>query len=439
MRPVHAQVLWDALFADHHISPGESGLQFVEYLCLAMLIYVRADLLSKDNMGCLRRLMKYPPVENISLLVTSACSLRDPAKPPEIPQTPTPISFPPPAAPLPSPPAPPAHLFTPSPPSSRPPPPPSPPPAASAHPPLPSQAPPQSQGQALSQNRPPQSDGSNSDQRARWSATVDSVCSILESLQHSCGEAANRQKAAEAHLLLTALRSEFVSSSAQPAEMASFTTPPPATSVREPTVAASPPRVGRSPAKAPLPAFIGGQVVGARSVQRSEGDGVGVAPGGGVSEGSAPSSRVGAGDGLLRPGGGVVEVPKESDADRKEREKREKEEKERIDKVREEKEREEAIKAERRRAALGALLEPPSPAVGGLKSSIGEEGSSKGSSGGAVSTSAPEAEGATSPSSERLFKAKGRLQKESLFGDTDVSSWLTPAKTSAKSEGGLFD
>ncbi len=62
------QVLWDAFFADHHEN-GDShknaeaaGLELIEYLCVAMLMYVRADLLSRDNMGCLRRLMKYPPV-----------------------------------------------------------------------------------------------------------------------------------------------------------------------------------------------------------------------------------------------------------------------------------------------------------------------------------------------------------------------------------------
>lgn len=37
-------------------------------------------------------------------------------------------------------------------------------------------------------------------------------------------------------------------------------------------------------------------------------------------------------------------------------------------------------------------------------------------------------EAADSPASERLFKPKNKMQKESLFGDTDVSSWLTPKK-----------
>lgn len=72
------QVLWDAFFADHHERKGiqkheGAGLELVEFLCVAMLMYVRADLLSKDNMGCLRRLMKYPPVVCASLTCAFLC------------------------------------------------------------------------------------------------------------------------------------------------------------------------------------------------------------------------------------------------------------------------------------------------------------------------------------------------------------------------------
>jgi hypothetical protein len=78
-------VLWDAMFADHHKATskgakdraGGRGLELLEYVCVAMLIYVRNDLVGKDNMECLQRLMKYPPVEDVKVFVASALRLRN--------------------------------------------------------------------------------------------------------------------------------------------------------------------------------------------------------------------------------------------------------------------------------------------------------------------------------------------------------------------------
>eukprot|EP00742_Colponemidia_sp_Colp-10_P005315 GILJ01005679.1.p1 GENE.GILJ01005679.1~~GILJ01005679.1.p1 ORF type:complete len:636 (-),score=103.04 GILJ01005679.1:97-1725(-) len=66
-------ILWDAMFADYN---GEKQFSFVNYICVAMLIYVRTHLLSRDNTGCLQRLLKYPPTEDVSLLVNMADKLR---------------------------------------------------------------------------------------------------------------------------------------------------------------------------------------------------------------------------------------------------------------------------------------------------------------------------------------------------------------------------
>jgi hypothetical protein len=85
-----------------------------------MLIYIRGDLLGKDNMGCLQRLMKYPPVEDVKVFVKSALDMRDNTNPPSAsearlqqpprPTAPTPQHPPRPAAPPPSSaPAPPSH------------------------------------------------------------------------------------------------------------------------------------------------------------------------------------------------------------------------------------------------------------------------------------------------------------------------------------------
>jgi len=109
-------LLWDAMFADHHLTastaskalPGGRGLELLEYICIAMLVYIRGDLLGKDNMGCLQRLMKYPPVEDVKVFVSSALQLRkssSTASPPELRQQP----------PLPPAPAPTAALAPPPP------------------------------------------------------------------------------------------------------------------------------------------------------------------------------------------------------------------------------------------------------------------------------------------------------------------------------------
>ncbi|KAJ5077221.1 tbc1 domain family member 5 [Anaeramoeba ignava] len=66
-------LIWDAIFAD------ESPLTFVEYFCVSMLIFVREQILQfNDQSSILKRLLKYPPVEDISILIQSAIKLRNP-------------------------------------------------------------------------------------------------------------------------------------------------------------------------------------------------------------------------------------------------------------------------------------------------------------------------------------------------------------------------
>ena len=52
------------------------GLQLVEHMAVAMLLYVRATLLEGDYTSTLRRLLKYPPVEHVHTLVERALQLR---------------------------------------------------------------------------------------------------------------------------------------------------------------------------------------------------------------------------------------------------------------------------------------------------------------------------------------------------------------------------
>lgn len=80
-------LLWDAIFADQHgrapptgeeWAEGEGTFPLLDHICVAMLAYIRLDLLDRDNIGCLRRLMKYPPVEDVRVFVASALREADP-------------------------------------------------------------------------------------------------------------------------------------------------------------------------------------------------------------------------------------------------------------------------------------------------------------------------------------------------------------------------
>jgi len=62
-------LVWDAIFA---YSPDFS---LVEYICVAMLIFIRSQLLDRDFSGCMTRLFKYPPVEDVRLFIEQAINL----------------------------------------------------------------------------------------------------------------------------------------------------------------------------------------------------------------------------------------------------------------------------------------------------------------------------------------------------------------------------
>ncbi|KAL5259329.1 hypothetical protein ACHWQZ_G009689 [Mnemiopsis leidyi] len=66
-------VIWDALLA----SPDFAGM--VEYICVAMLLYIRDALLCNDHTGCLTLLMRYPETHDVQLFVQRALFLRNPS------------------------------------------------------------------------------------------------------------------------------------------------------------------------------------------------------------------------------------------------------------------------------------------------------------------------------------------------------------------------
>lgn len=65
-------VVWDALFAD------STTLDLVDYIFVAMLLYIRDALIASNFQTCLGLLMHYPPIGDINSLLQKALFLRDP-------------------------------------------------------------------------------------------------------------------------------------------------------------------------------------------------------------------------------------------------------------------------------------------------------------------------------------------------------------------------
>uniref|UniRef100_A0A668A7Q3 TBC1 domain family member 5 n=1 Tax=Myripristis murdjan TaxID=586833 RepID=A0A668A7Q3_9TELE len=65
-------VVWDALFAD------SITLDLVDYIFVAMLLYIRDALIASNFQTCLGLLMHYPPIGDIHALLHKALFLRDP-------------------------------------------------------------------------------------------------------------------------------------------------------------------------------------------------------------------------------------------------------------------------------------------------------------------------------------------------------------------------
>jgi TBC1 domain family protein 5 len=73
-------MLWDAIFAD--------GISFdlVDYVFVAMLLYIRDAMLTSDYASCLHLLMKYPPIADIQYFIDKALYLREPNELPRPPE-----------------------------------------------------------------------------------------------------------------------------------------------------------------------------------------------------------------------------------------------------------------------------------------------------------------------------------------------------------------
>ena len=73
--------LWDAVFAVYSLEP-EKEFILLDYLCIAMIVFVRAfckiySVMQSDQSGIMRRLLKFPPVEDVHILVGMALKYKD--------------------------------------------------------------------------------------------------------------------------------------------------------------------------------------------------------------------------------------------------------------------------------------------------------------------------------------------------------------------------
>ena len=77
--------LWDGVFAAQSNVGGDGSspsgrddkiVEIIEYVGVAMVIFVREFLMAQDEMRCLQRLMKYPPVENVMVLLQRGLEIR---------------------------------------------------------------------------------------------------------------------------------------------------------------------------------------------------------------------------------------------------------------------------------------------------------------------------------------------------------------------------
>ncbi|RIA91486.1 hypothetical protein C1645_767340 [Glomus cerebriforme] len=64
-------VLWDGMFAE------DPTLRIVDFVCVAMMLLIRDELLESDYAECLSMLMRYPPISDVEVLIVQAIFLRD--------------------------------------------------------------------------------------------------------------------------------------------------------------------------------------------------------------------------------------------------------------------------------------------------------------------------------------------------------------------------
>ena len=70
----HIKILWDAILADNF---SENDFNLVDYICLAMIVYIRKDLIKKDQNESFQTLFKYPEIDDPLKLINLAIKYRN--------------------------------------------------------------------------------------------------------------------------------------------------------------------------------------------------------------------------------------------------------------------------------------------------------------------------------------------------------------------------
>lgn len=75
-------IIWDALLAS---SDDESGIELLDFMCVAMLKFVESFsmgylVMQSDHFGILRRLFKFPPVEDVFIIISMAFRMKNPVQ-----------------------------------------------------------------------------------------------------------------------------------------------------------------------------------------------------------------------------------------------------------------------------------------------------------------------------------------------------------------------
>ena len=73
--PKNVELFWDALLSDE-FKFQTHDFNFADYLCLAMIIFIRDELVIKNQSESFQRLFKYPPIESPTPLINLAFNLR---------------------------------------------------------------------------------------------------------------------------------------------------------------------------------------------------------------------------------------------------------------------------------------------------------------------------------------------------------------------------
>jgi len=70
-------LLWDGIFAQNEADlESAQAFALTDFICVAMLLYVRPQLMDGDSMSCMRRLLRFPPVEDVYVIVERAMALQ---------------------------------------------------------------------------------------------------------------------------------------------------------------------------------------------------------------------------------------------------------------------------------------------------------------------------------------------------------------------------